>query len=100
MKQRSRLHLGEVAIEVGAFESPSSKVANFTYCYVVNYSFVITSFGVPNGSSLLSKPPTTDELNEFIPHEIAIISEPSVAKHQGEATGLFNCWGKAFIRYL
>ena len=28
------LHLGVVAIEKGAFESPSTKVANFTYFYI------------------------------------------------------------------
>ena len=30
----SPLHLGVVAIEKGAFGSPSTKVANFTYCQI------------------------------------------------------------------
>ena len=35
MEERTPLHLGVVAIEKGAFGSPSTKVANFTYyCYV------------------------------------------------------------------
>ena len=31
------LHLYVVAIEKGAFESPSTKVANFTYSYSISY---------------------------------------------------------------
>ena len=31
MEQRTRLHLGVVAIEKGTFGSPSTKIANFTY---------------------------------------------------------------------
>ena len=33
MEQLPPQHLGVVAIEKGAFESPSSKVPNFTYFY-------------------------------------------------------------------
>ena len=33
MELRSPLHVGVVAIEKGAFESPSTKVANFTFYY-------------------------------------------------------------------
>ena len=32
------LHLGVVAIEEGAFESPSTKIADFTYIYIYIYS--------------------------------------------------------------
>ena len=35
MEKRPPLHRGVVAIEKGAFESPSTKVANFT-CYKEN----------------------------------------------------------------
>ena len=34
MEQRPPLHLGEVAIEKGAFGSPSTMVANFTYLQI------------------------------------------------------------------
>ena len=33
MEKRPPLHLGAVAIELGAFESPLTKVANFNYLY-------------------------------------------------------------------
>ena len=34
MESRPSLHLSEVAIDKGAFGSPSTKVANFTYFYL------------------------------------------------------------------
>ena len=36
MELRHPLHLGVVAIEKGAFESPSTKVANLTYLQFFN----------------------------------------------------------------
>ena len=33
-RRSASLHLGVVAIEKGAFESPSTMVANFTYFYI------------------------------------------------------------------
>ena len=36
MEYYSLLLLGVVAIEKGAFESPSTKVANFTYLFLYN----------------------------------------------------------------
>ena len=38
MEERPPLHLGEVAIERGAFGSPSTKVANFTYLLTFDVS--------------------------------------------------------------
>ena len=35
------LHLGVVAIEKGAFKSPSIKVVNFTYIYIYIYIFCV-----------------------------------------------------------
>ena len=35
MKLHPPLHLGVVAIEKGAFESPLTKIANFTYLYTL-----------------------------------------------------------------
>ena len=35
MESRPPLHLGVVAIEKGAFRSPSSKIINFTYIYIL-----------------------------------------------------------------
>ena len=34
MEYHPPLHLGVVAIEKGAFESPSTKITNFTYSYI------------------------------------------------------------------
>ena len=40
-KQSPPLHLGVVAIEKGAFGSPSTTVANFTYMVSSNYFYLI-----------------------------------------------------------
>ena len=41
MEQHPPLHLGIVAVEKGAFGSPSTKVANFTFIYI--YIYIYTS---------------------------------------------------------
>ena len=40
------LHLGVVAIEKGAFESPSTKVVNFTFYFILSSSFFFDDWGV------------------------------------------------------
>ena len=40
MKLRTSLHLSVVVIETGAFGSPSTKVANFTYFTIYIYIYI------------------------------------------------------------
>ena len=44
MELRPPLHLGVVAIEKGAFGSPSTMVANFTYIYIYIYICILEWF--------------------------------------------------------
>ena len=40
----ARLHLGVVAIEKGAFRSPLTKVAEFTYMYILHMCMYVCTF--------------------------------------------------------
>ena len=50
MEYRPPLHLGVVAIEKGAFGSPSTKVANFTFTYI--YIYIVGWVSIPASSVL------------------------------------------------
>ena len=47
MEKHPSLHLGAVAIEKGAFGSPSTKVANYYfYIYAVMHKYIYLSFHI------------------------------------------------------